>query len=285
LTLQLSQLSTGVGGDYEDRVIIQITNVTHRFGAPEDERAPWALVDIDLDLRSGELVALVGPSGCGKTTLLNMVAGLENPVAGEVLVAGHEPKLGDPAVSYVLARDALMPWRTALGNVALGMEVQGVPRKERVRRAAEMLNAMGLGGFENYYPAQLSHGMRQRVALARALATEPTIVLLDEPFSALDAQTRLTLQDNFLRAWEERRQTALLVTHDLNEAIGMADRVVIMTRSPGRIKSVHHVDFPRPRRIIELQSNDDFGVLYRTLWSELGEEVIEASGSGETVRF
>jgi len=259
--------------------VIAVTGVSHGYGDPGEPPSRIVLDDISMLVNAGELVAIVGPSGCGKTTLLNVMVGLEVPVIGAVTVFGHRPYLGDPDVSYVLARDALLPWRTALANVALGMEVRGVPRRTRETRASSALAAMGLGGFENHYPAQLSHGMRQRVALARALATQPKLVLLDEPFSALDAQTRLTLQDGFLRAWEATAQTAVLVTHDLNEAIVMADRVVIMTRGPGRLKAIHNVAIPRPRHVMELQSDSAFQSLYMTLWRELGEEVAAVSGS------
>lgn len=254
--------------------MINVAGVSHAFATPGDG-VVHALEEIDLAIADGEFVAIVGPSGCGKTTLLNAMAGLDTPLVGEVTVAGKAPRAGDPDVSYVLARDSLLPWRTTLSNAAIALEFQGVPKREREERAREALNIMGLGDFTGAYGAQLSHGMRQRVALARSFATDPRILLMDEPFSALDAQTRINAHDAFLSAWERHKTTVVLITHDLTEAVGLADRVVIMTRRPGRIKSVHDVDLPRPRSMINLQGSDRFHQIYETIWRDLREEVLD----------
>lgn len=256
--------------------MINVTGVSHAFATPGDG-VVHALEDIDLQIEDGEFVAIVGPSGCGKTTLINAMAGLDTPLVGEVTVAGKTPQAGNPDVSYVLARDSLLPWRTTLSNAAIALELQGIGKREREQRAREALDIMGLGEFTGSYASQLSHGMRQRVALARSFATDPRILLMDEPFSALDAQTRINVHDAFLAAWERHKMTVVLITHDLTEAVGLADRVVIMSRRPGRIKSIHPVDLPRPRSMADLQANDRFHQIYETIWQDLREEVIEDS--------
>jgi NitT/TauT family transport system ATP-binding protein len=216
-----------------------------------------------------------------------MLAGLEQPEVGTVDVGGRPPRSGDPSVGYILARDSLLPWRTAIGNAALAMEIRGEPPAARLERAQAALRAVGLGGFEEYYPAQLSHGMRQRVALARAFAAEPQVLLMDEPFSALDAQTRLAVHDLFLTLWDRMRMTAILITHDLTEAVGLADRVVIMTRRPGRIKAIHRIDLARPRSMARLQGDPDFHRIFGQVWLDLQEEFASnnpavAAAAGET---
>lgn len=252
--------------------VISVSGVSHGFDTPDGGRVV-ALDDVDVNVEQGEFVAIVGPSGCGKTTVLNMLAGLEMPERGHVTVRERAPRAGNPEVGYVLARDCLLPWRTTLANAALALEVYGVGRKEREQRARESLKLLGLAGFEDSYAAQLSHGMRQRVALARSFAAKPDVLLMDEPFSALDAQTRMHVQDEFLRAWGRGDMTVVLITHDLTEAVGMADRVVIMTRRPGRIKSVHKVNLPRPRTMMDLQGDDTFHQTYEAIWRDLREEV------------
>jgi len=215
----------------------------------------------------------VGPSGCGKTTVLNMVAGLIHPTAGAVKLDGALPRVGDSNVGYLLARDALLPWRTALTNVTLPLEIRGVPRSEREAVGRKILTEVGLGTFLDAYPSQLSHGMRQRVAVARTLVTEPHTLLMDEPFSALDAQTRLSLQQQFLKLWERVRSTVLFVTHDLTEAILMADRVIVFSARPGIVRADFPVDLKRPRSLIELQGSDQFHEMFRRIWNVLREEV------------
>jgi len=253
-------------------VAVSVRGLSHAFEDPEGNAAP-VLVDIDLEITTGEFVAIVGPSGCGKTTLMNLIAGLEASQTGQVEVAGHRPRAGDRQVGYLFARDALLPWRTVLGNAELAMEIGGVDKSERRERAMSMLGDVGLSHAVHSYPAQLSQGMRQRVAIARTLATTPDLLMLDEPFSALDAQTKLLLQDTFSQLWAQLSATVVLITHDLSEAIALADRVVLMTARPGRIKRVFPVDLPRPRSIMNLQGEAAYHKIYEQLWGELREEV------------
>lgn len=228
------------------------------------------LDDITLHVAEGEFVSLVGPSGCGKTTLLNLCAGLLPHVgAGTLHVAGAAPTQGNPRVAYMLARDSLLPWRTALDNAAFGLQVRGVPAAERRARAQAMLAEVGLAGYEQTLPKALSHGMRQRTALARTFAMDATLLLMDEPFGALDAQTKLQLEDLLLRLCQQHRHTVLFVTHDLAEAVAVSDRVVVMSSRPGRIVADVPIDLPRPRSIRELQKAPRFHELYARLWAHL----------------
>ena len=252
---------------------IEVRGLTHQYASPEPGGQFTAISSVDLEVRRGELVAIIGPSGCGKTTLLNILAGLEKQTHGQVTVAGQPPKAGSPEAGYLFARDSLLPWRTALGNAELAMEMRGVPKPERQRRALQTLQDVGLGPFVKAYRAQLSQGMRQRVALARTLAAEPQILLMDEPFSALDVQTRFVVQDLFLSLWSRSGSTAVLITHDLAEAIALADRVILFTRAPGRIKATFEVALPRPRSIRSLQGDDQFHRIYEAIWRELQDEI------------
>lgn len=262
---------------------VSFTNVEHVFHASTRTAAPVQVLErTELTIEGGEFVALVGPSGCGKTTLLNMVAGLLEPSTGDVLLGGRPPKLGDPSVGYLLARDSLLPWRTAVENVALPLEIRGVSRHKRLAIARQSLADVGLADFADAYPSQLSHGMRQRTAVARTLSTDPDILLMDEPFSALDAQTRLLLQEQFTTLWERIRPTVVFVTHDLGEAIALADRLIVMTSRPGKIKADLEIDLGRPRHVVGLQGNKDYHDLYQEVWNVFQDEVtaqIPSTGS------
>jgi NitT/TauT family transport system ATP-binding protein len=219
-----------------------------------------------------EFVAIVGPSGCGKSTILNMIGGLVAPTAGAIVIDGR-PVTGVPAgVGYVFQKDTVFPWRTVARNVALGLEYAGVPAAERDRRVAEAMRLAGLRGFEEAFPATLSGGMRQRVALMRTLVVDPGILLMDEPFGALDTHTKLDLHGELLRLWDAKRQTVVFITHDLSEAITLADRVIVMTRRPGRIKLIHDVKLPRPRDVIALRETEEYAREYGELWHALGAE-------------
>lgn len=252
---------------------IRVRNVEHYYES-EQGNVVKALQPTSLVVEPGEFVAIVGPSGCGKTTLLNLVGGLVRPTKGEILIGSRVPLVGAPDLGYLFARDGLLPWRTAAGNVALPLEIRGVERRDREERTAATLAIVGLKDFADSHPAQLSQGMRQRVALARMLVTEPTTLLMDEPFSSLDAQTRLLMHLHFLAIWERRKSTVLLITHDLGEAITLADRVIVFSRRPGRIKGEYRVDIPRPRRVADLQANAHYHDLFRNIWQILEEEIV-----------
>lgn len=229
--------------------------------------------DVSLDVMTGEFVSIVGPSGCGKTTLLNLAAGLlpSNIARGLVTVGGKPPQRGNRDIAYMLARDALSPWRTALGNAELGNEIRGVPAKERRDRARGLLETVGLQGFEDAYPKALSQGMRQRVALARTFGLDSPILLMDEPFGALDAQTKMQLEDVLLDLWQRHQRTVVFVTHDLSEAVSMSDRVIVMSRRPGRIITDMRISLGRPRSVRALQKDPAYHRLYAEVWTKLEE--------------
>ncbi len=227
-------------------------------------------------MRDKEFVALVGPSGCGKSTVLNMIAGFVPPTAGEIRLDGRRPEGVPPQLGYVFQKDTVFPWRTVRRNIALGLEYRGVPPRERERRVAEAIRLIGLVGFEEAFPATLSGGMRQRVALMRTLIVEPEILLMDEPFGALDTHTKLRLQAKLLELWLARRQTVIFVTHDLAEAITLADRVIVLTSRPGRVKLIHEVKLPRPRDVIRLRETEAYAREFGALWHVLGEEFAKA---------
>ena len=230
-----------------------------------------ALDDISLVMAEGELVSIIGPSGCGKSTFLNIVGGLAAPYEGEVRVAGERVEDPPRAIGMVFQEESTFPWRTVLGNVAFGLEMRGVGREERLARARATVEMVGLAGFDDRYPAELSGGMKQRVAIARALVMEPRILLMDEPFGALDEQTRILLGEELLRLRDRLAQTILFVTHNINEAVQLSDRVVVMTARPGRVKKVFEIDLPRPRDSTVIAS-DRFGRLVGQVWSTLREE-------------
>lgn len=253
-----------------------------------------ALQDVSITIPQGQFVSLVGASGCGKTSLLNLFAGLLTPTSGTVTVDRRQPVVGDVATGYMFARDGLLPWRTTIANVELGLENRGMKTAARRARASELLELVGLAQFATSYPRQLSQGMRQRAALARTLAPQPSVLLMDEPFAALDAQTKLRLQAEFLRIWEQspaaERQTVVFVTHDLQEALLLADRVVVMLPRPGRIAVDRIVDLPRPRvdRLGEIMFSDSFRALHEELFNLLegdlattGQRTPVGQGTGE----
>jgi NitT/TauT family transport system ATP-binding protein len=241
-----------------------------------------AVSPCDLRVREGEFVAIVGPTGCGKSTLLNAAAGLLAPSAGKVAIFG-QPLSGLNAVAgYLFQQDALMPWKTARDNVAIGLEVAGVARAEAVTRAEAMLSRVGLKTFLDRYPHQLSGGQRKRVALAQVLVRQPKILLMDEPFGPLDAQTRLIMGELLLSLWQADRKAVLFVTHDLDEAIGLADRVVIMSAGPAaRIIGDFAIDIPRPRDIAEVKGERRFHELHALIWSALRDEVRKTYSFGD----
>jgi NitT/TauT family transport system ATP-binding protein len=234
-----------------------------------------AVRDLNLTVARGKIVALIGPSGCGKSTLLHMIAGLYEPSRGEVLYHGRPVDSVNTAVGYMTQKDTLFPWRTVRDNVALPSQLAGQPKASRHREAAEILGRVGLEGFETRYPSELSGGMRKRVALARMLIYRPETFLLDEPFGALDAQLKLAMHDLLLRLWSEDKQTILLVTHDLVEAITLSDRVIVLTRRPSRIILDQEVDLPRPRDVLNVRFTPRFKEIYDKLWDNLRVEYQE----------
>ncbi|HBK80452.1 MAG TPA: ABC transporter ATP-binding protein [Nitrospinae bacterium] len=232
-----------------------------------------AVQDLDLDIEEGEFITIVGPSGCGKSTLLNCIIGLVQPTGGTITYHDRQLRGINTEIGYVPQSDYLYPWRTILDNVAFPLEVRGVGKEERHEKAREFIQRVGLAGFENHYPHELSGGMRQRVNIIRTLIYDPELILMDEPFGPLDAQTRIILQDQLLRLWEEARKTVIFITHDLVEAIALADRVVVMTSRPGTIRSVTPIEISRPRDVFRIHSEEAFRTVYDRLWEELREEV------------
>ncbi len=237
------------------------------------------LRDVTLQVARGEFVAIVGPSGCGKSTLLNAIADLLDPaeceVSGRILLDGAEPRSRtrrDLNLGYVFQRDALLPWQTIIQNIQVGLIIRDVADAERTERARALIEMAGLAGFEQYYPHQVSGGMRQRASLVRTLAYDPQVILMDEPFGALDAQNRMILQSELLRIWQLSPRTILFVTHDLAEAIILAQRVVVLSRRPGMIKAVYDIDLPYPRDAFALRGSADFARLETTIWGALRDE-------------
>ena len=251
---------------------IQITGVSRRFLTPAGT-FNTAMHDFDLTVRRGEFVCLVGPTGCGKSTTLNLVTGLIRPSAGEVRVMGEAVSGIDSRVGFVFQSDALFPWRNVLDNVAAGPMYRGMEKPRARDRAREWIARVGLEKYEALYPHQLSGGMRKRVALAQTFINEPEILLLDEPFSALDVQTRTVMQDELLKLWSGTGASVVFVTHDLEEAVALADQVVVLTASPATIKKTHRVDLPRPRVMSEIRYQSQFVEIAQRIWSDLRDEV------------
>ena len=231
-----------------------------------------ALQDVSLDIETGEFISIVGASGCGKTTLLRIVDGLVSPTLGEVTVDGQRVTRPGPDRGFVFQQDALFPWRTVVDNIIFGLEVQGRAKREALKRADELVRLVGLAGFEQHFPHELSGGMRQRANLARALTIDPDILLMDEPFAALDAQTREIMQAELLRVWRSNRKTVMFDTHQIDEAVYLADRVVVMTSRPGQVKAVLEVDIPRPRDL-SVKRTPVFLELIDEIWKMIEEEV------------
>lgn len=251
---------------------VEFAGINHVFHN-RSGRPTQTIDNVSISIPRGQFVAMVGPSGCGKTTLLNMVAGLIRPSSGAVRVADEEVVEPRRDVGYMCARDGLLPWRVARDNVALGLEIRGVMKRERAAKASKLLELVGLGQFQDAYRSQLSQGMRQRVAIARTLAVDPDLFLLDEPFAALDAQTKMAIQNEFIAVWESRKTTVVLVTHDIAEAVLMADRVLVFSHRPARIKRDLHIDIPRPRDPDRLRFTPQFASLTELLWSDLKTEM------------
>jgi NitT/TauT family transport system ATP-binding protein len=240
-----------------------------------------AVDDVSFGIREGEFVSLLGPSGCGKSTILNMIATLITPNDGTILIDGVPVRPGRPdrKVGYVFQRDTLFPWRTVEANIGYALELAGVPAAERKTRVAEAISQAGLKGFGNFYPVSLSGGMRQRVSLMRTLIVQPQILLMDEPFGALDTHTKLEMHRVLLDIWEREKQTVVFVTHDLGEALTLSDRIILLSARPGRLKEEFTIDFPRPRDAVKLRELPAYGALFSRIWHSLGEEFIKGAAA------
>ena len=250
--------------------------MTKRFVSPTGALTT-AIRDVDLVVEPGQFCAIVGPTGCGKSTTLSLVSGLARPSAGSVRVGGEEVDGIATGMSFMFQADALLPWKTVLGNVAMGPQFQGVKRKEAQAEARDWLRRVGLTGFEDHHPHQLSGGMRKRTSLAAALINKPSILLMDEPFGALDVQTKAIMSNELLAQWEQTRPSVIFITHDLEEAVALADKVVVMTVGPGTVKSVFDIDLPRPRGAVqEIRFDPRFLELHHQIWDSLREEVQRA---------
>jgi NitT/TauT family transport system ATP-binding protein len=252
---------------------IELRNVTKRFRTPTGQ-AYTAIRNLTLSVAPGEFCAVVGPTGCGKSTTLGLISGLERPSAGEVEVMGEPVQGIDKRIGYVFQTDAVFPWKSVLNNVATGPLFRGQPKAQVLERARNWIQRVGLSGFENHYPHQLSGGMRKRVALAQTFINEPQILLMDEPFSALDVQTRTLMEDELLTMWSSLKASVVFVTHDLEEAISLADRVCVITAGPGTVKGIYTIDLPRPRHVAEIRFEPRFVELYHQIWEDLREEVM-----------
>jgi NitT/TauT family transport system ATP-binding protein len=255
---------------------IELAGLTKRYITPTGQ-AFTAIQDVTFTVEPGQFCAIVGPTGCGKSTTLGQVSGLERASAGSVTVSGQLVNGVTTGVSFMFQADALFPWKTVLGNVMIGPTLNGSSKAEAVSLAQDWLRRVGLAGFEDRYPHQLSGGMRKRVAMAAALINEPKILLMDEPFGALDVQTKAIMQTELLGLWEQLRPSVLFITHDLDEAVALADRVLIMTSSPGTIKESFDIDLPRPRgEVQEIRHERRFLELQDQIWASLKDEVERA---------
>ncbi|MBL0898703.1 MAG: ABC transporter ATP-binding protein [Reyranella sp.] len=260
---------------------LALADITCRFAARDGASAPYtAVADATLTVAKGEFVSVVGPTGCGKSTLLNVAAGLLEPSSGTVDVFGERLVAAagvNRRAGYMFQADALMPWRNGIDNVVAGLEFRGVPRAEAVAQAEQWLRRVGLAGFGDRYPHQMSGGMRKRLALAQTLILSPDILLMDEPFSALDVQTRQLMENELLDLWAQDRKSVLFITHDLEEAIALSDRVVVLSAGPAtRPIGDFRVDLPRPRDVSEIRMTPAFLSLHREIWGAMKEEVLKA---------
>jgi len=252
---------------------IELQDVTKRFLTPSGQ-AYTAIRDVTLSVAPGEFCAVVGPTGCGKSTTLGLISGLERPSQGSVQVMGQPVQGIDPRIGYVFQSDAVFPWKNVLNNVVTGPLFRGMPKAEALALAHEWIGRVGLTGFERHYPHQLSGGMRKRVALAQTFINQPQILLMDEPFSALDVQTRTLMEDELLSLWSSLGACVVFVTHDLEEAIALADRVCVLTAGLGTVKGIYRIDLPRPRKVEEIRFEPRFVQLYHEIWEDLRNEVI-----------
>src|SRR5436190_1438525 len=259
-----------------------VNGIIKAFATPDG--TVKALDNVSLSVASGEFVGVIGPSGCGKSTLFNIIGGLLDGYQGSVRVAGDLVRGPHPAIGMIFQEESTFPWRNVLDNVAFPLEIAGVPKRERYERARHFVRLVGLDGFERRYPAELSGGMRQRVSMARTLAAQPKIMLMDEPFAALDEQTRLLLGDKVLAIQQQLKQTTLLITHNITEAVQLSDRILVMTYRPGRLKRMVEIKLPRPRTS-EIVSSEAFGRYVAQIWSDLREEATKGLRDDEAAKL
>ena len=261
--------------------IAELSGVYRAFVSRGARNARLALDNINLSIAPGEFCTIVGPSGCGKSTILNLLAGLVAPTEGDVLWHGRPVGGVNTSVGYVTQDDNLLPWRTLQQNVELALEFRRVAAAERRERARELIHRVGLASYENHYPAELSGGMRKRASIIRTLSYDADMILMDEPFGPLDAQTRVILQNDLLSLWETSRPAVLFVTHDLVEAIALSDRIVIMSASPGHIKGAYRVDIPRPRDVYHIHEAPGFDDIFDQLWADIRAETARRPAASE----
>jgi NitT/TauT family transport system ATP-binding protein len=261
--LPIDQASPARAQQSPDKIVIRAVAKTFRSQDMEVK----ALDDFDLRIREGEFICVVGPSGCGKTTLLRILAGLEMPTSGEITIARRSKS--KPLTSMIFQESSIFPWMRVRDNVAYGLDIRHVATETRKRVVDHFLELTGLMPFANAYPHQLSGGMKQRVSVARAFANDPEILLMDEPFAALDEQTKITLQQELLKLWSETRKTVLFITHSIDEALVLADRVIVLSGRPGKLKADLPVTFPRPRLVQDLKADAEFGRMWHEIWSLL----------------
>jgi len=262
--------------------ILVVDDIVKRFETPDG--ALTAVDHVSLDVAPGEFLGVIGPSGCGKSTLFNVMGGLLDGYEGAVRVAGERIRGPHPAIGMIFQEESTFPWRNVLDNVAFPLEIAGLPKAERYDRARHFVRLVGLDGFERRYPAELSGGMRQRVSMARTLAAQPKILLMDEPFAALDEQTRLLLGDKVLQIQQELKQTTLLITHNITEAVQLSDRILVMTYRPGKVKRMVDIRLPRPRTS-EIVSSEAFGRYVAQIWNDLREEATRGLAEQESARL
>src|SRR5262245_52587269 len=265
-----------------DGGILSVDNIIKRFETPEG--VVTAVDGVSLSVAPGEFVGVIGPSGCGKSTLFNIIGGLLDGYDGTVRVAGDLVRGPHPAIGMIFQEESTFPWRTVIDNVAFPLEIAGVAKRERYERARHFVSLVGLDGFERRYPAELSGGMRQRVSMARTLAAQPKILLMDEPFAALDEQTRLLLGDKVLQIQQQLQQTTLIITHNITEAVQLSDRILVMTYRPGKLKRMIKIDLPRPRSS-EIVSSEAFGRYVAQIWSDLREEASRGLRADEAAKL
>jgi NitT/TauT family transport system ATP-binding protein len=274
MTRPLAKLPGAAAAPLSARPAIRIRDLYKKFGA-------FTAIDgVSVEIAHGEFFMIVGPSGCGKTTLLRILAGLDSVSAGSIEI--ETPSSQRPVNSMIFQGDSIFPWMTVWDNAAYGLRMRHVPKATIKEVVGHYLARTGLTKFAKYYPHQLSGGMRQRVSIARAFANDPEILLMDEPFSALDAQNKLLLQEELLRIWEEHKKTVVFITHSVDEAVFLGDRIMVMTAQPGKVKTFVSVPLARPRNIMELQKSPEYGELIADIWSSLREEVQRARAQEET---